>query len=94
VSPGPACRGQLVTLEAVATGVPIVAPEGALITRLAPELTHPFPARDIEGLTRAIRGALAARPDPQLGARLGDTHSWERAFERELSDLRALRDRS
>jgi glycosyltransferase involved in cell wall biosynthesis len=94
VSPGPASRGQLVTLEAAATGVPVVAPEGSLITRLAPQITHGFPAGDIEGLTGAIRAALAARPDPQLGARLAQTHSWASAFERELSDLSALRDRS
>jgi glycosyltransferase involved in cell wall biosynthesis len=94
VSPGPPCRGRLVTLEAAATGAPIVAPEGALITQLAPELTHAFPAGDLIGLGNAIRDALTAPANPELGARLASTHSWERAFARELQVLTALLDRS
>jgi hypothetical protein len=89
VSPGPAHRGQLVTLEAAATGVPVVAPEGAPIAALAPALTHTFPDRDIERLAKAIESALRARPDPHESARLREMHTWERAFEYELSDLRA-----
>jgi glycosyltransferase involved in cell wall biosynthesis len=94
VSPGPPHRGQLVTLEAAATGVPVVAPEGAPIAALAPGLTHTFPAGSIEGLSRAIQSALRARPDPYEGARLREAHTWERAFECELLDLRARLDRS
>jgi glycosyltransferase involved in cell wall biosynthesis len=87
VSPGPPHRGRLVTLEAAATGVPVVAPEGAPIATLAPGLTHTFPARSIEGLAKAIQSALSARPDPQEAARVRAAHTWERAFEHELSDL-------
>jgi glycosyltransferase involved in cell wall biosynthesis len=94
VSPGPPHRGQLVMLEAAATGVPVVAPEGAPIAALAPGLTHTFPAGSIEGLSRAIQSALRARPDPYEGARLREAHTWERAFECELLDLRARLDRS
>jgi glycosyltransferase involved in cell wall biosynthesis len=94
VSPGPPHRGQLVTLEAAATGVPVVAPEGAAIATLAPGLTHTFPARSIEGLAKAIQHALSARPGPDEAARLRQAHTWERAFEYELSDLRARLDRS
>jgi glycosyltransferase involved in cell wall biosynthesis len=84
----------LVTLEAAATGVPVVAPEGSLITRVAPELTYAFPAGNSVALKNAIRAALGARSDPALGARLAEALSWERAFERELEDLRARLDRS
>jgi glycosyltransferase involved in cell wall biosynthesis len=89
VSPGPPHRGQLVTLEAAATGVPVVAPQGAPISTLAPALTHTFPDRNVERLAAAIESALSARPDPRESARLRETHTWERAFEYELSDLRA-----
>jgi glycosyltransferase involved in cell wall biosynthesis len=89
VSPGPPHRGQLVTLEAAATGVPVVAPEGSPIAALAPGLTHTFPARNVEALAEAIQSALAARSDPQQAARISEAHTWERAFEYELSDLRA-----
>jgi glycosyltransferase involved in cell wall biosynthesis len=94
VSPGPPYRGQLVTLEAAATGVPVVAPQGAQIASLAPRLTHTFPTGDSEGLAKAIQSALSARPDPQEAARLRAAHTWERAFELELSDLRARLDHS
>jgi glycosyltransferase involved in cell wall biosynthesis len=94
VSPGPPHRGQLVTLEAAATGVPVVAPEGAPIATLAPGLTHTFPARNIEALAKSIQSALSARPDPQQAGRLREALTWERAFEHELSDLRARLDRS
>jgi glycosyltransferase involved in cell wall biosynthesis len=94
VSPGPPHRGRLITLEAAATGVPVVAPEGAPIATLAPGLTHTFPTGDIEGLARAIQSALGARPDAQEAAHLHEAHTWERAFEHELTDLRARLDHS
>jgi glycosyltransferase involved in cell wall biosynthesis len=94
VSPGPPHRGQLVTLEAAATGVPVVAPEGAPIATVAPGLTHTFPAHNIEGLAKAIQAALASRSDPQQAARISEAHTWERAFEYELSDLTARLARS
>lgn len=90
VSPGPPHRGQLVTLEAAACGVPIVASEGAPIARIAPGLTHTYPARSIEGLANAIQSALGAPPpDPRQAARVREARTWERAFEDELTDLRA-----
>ena len=94
VSPGPPHRGQLVTLEAAATGVPVVAPEGSLITALAPGLTHTFPYDNVEELAKAIQAALAGRSDLQQAAQVREAHTWERAFECELSDLRARLDRS
>lgn len=94
VSPGPPHRGQLVTLEAAATGVPVVAPEGAPIATLAPGLTHAFPDRSIEGLAKAIQSALNARSDPQEAARLREAHTWELAFQHELSNLKARLGRS
>jgi glycosyltransferase involved in cell wall biosynthesis len=87
VSPGPPHRGQLVTLEAAATGVPIVTPEGAAIATLAPWLTHTFPVRNIERLAEAIQSALNARVDLQEATRISEAHTWERAFDYELSDL-------
>lgn len=93
VIPGPATRGQLVALEAAATGTPIVAPEGAPIQTLAPTLAHTFPRTGIEALGKAIQAALSTPPDPQAGERLAEQNSWERAFERELGELRELVDR-
>jgi len=90
VNPGEPGRCQLVMLEAAATGAPIVAPEGAPIATIAPSLTHTFPDRGIPALAEAIQCALGARPDPHLGARLAQENTWERAFARELEDLRAM----
>lgn len=92
VVPGPPRRGELVALEAAATGVPIVACGGSAITRLAPELAHPFPQGDISALAAAIRGARAAPADPVAGARLRSMLTWENAFRGELDDIRELFD--
>lgn len=89
VTPGPPERGRLLTLEAAATGTPVVAPEGALITKICPELAHPFTTGDVVSLARAIRAAISSRADPQLGIDLGRSLTWERAFSNELRDLRA-----
>lgn len=94
VSPGAPHRGQLVMLEAAATGVPVVAPEGAPIAPLAPGLTHTFAPGNFEALAEAIQAALSAGPNPQQGAGLHEQHTWERAFEHELADLQARLDRS
>lgn len=90
VIPGPPTRGQLVALEAAATGTPIVAADGAPIHTLAPTLTHAFRGPGVEALGQAIQAALDTPPDPALGARLAAQNTWERAFERELDELHAL----
>lgn len=89
VNPGEPARCQLVMLEAAATGAPIVAPEGAAIAALAPMLTFTF-RRETSALANAIQSALTAPPDHRTGVRVADENSWQRAFERELVDLRAL----
>jgi alpha-1,6-mannosyltransferase len=90
VAPGPATRGQLVALEAAATGVPVVACEGSAITQLAPELAHPFPPGDDGALSAAIRAARAAPGNPHVGTRLADALAWETVLERELEELLRL----
>jgi alpha-1,6-mannosyltransferase len=87
VVPGPPSRGQLVALEAAATGVPVVACEGSAITRLAPELAHPFPPGDLSGLSAAIRTARVALPNPAAGVRLSRALTWDRVFQCELDHL-------
>jgi glycosyltransferase involved in cell wall biosynthesis len=91
VIPGPPTRGQLVALEAAATGAPVVAHEHAAIHALAPALTRSFPPdAGIEPLGEAIQAALRTPRDPRLGARLAEQNSWDRAFERELEELERL----
>jgi glycosyltransferase involved in cell wall biosynthesis len=90
VNPGDPGRCQLALLEAAATGAPIVAPQGAPITTIAPALTHAFPDDDVAAAADAIQAALAARPDPELGARVAEENTWTRAFDRELEELGTL----
>jgi glycosyltransferase involved in cell wall biosynthesis len=90
VNPGQPGRCQLALLEAAATGTPVVAPEGAPIVTIAPALAHTFPQQRSPALADAIHEALAAPPDPQLGACLAAENSWERAFDRELDDLHTI----
>lgn len=90
VNPGQPGRCQLAMLEAAATGTPVVAPPRAPIATIAPALTYTFPPLSSPALADAIQEAIAARPDPELGARVAAQNSWERAFDRELVDLHTI----
>jgi glycosyltransferase involved in cell wall biosynthesis len=94
VVPGPPSRGRLVALEAAATGVPVVACDGAPINRLAPELVHSYPRGDITALRDAISAARAAAADPQTGERVSSAFAWEKVLQRELEDLANLAGRA
>jgi alpha-1,6-mannosyltransferase len=80
----------LVALEAAASGAPVVVADTAPSAALLGSLAHRFRAGDAIDLRHAIREALAAPPDLEAAAALGERHSWGRAFEAERADLRRL----
>src|SRR5689334_910893 len=80
----------LVALEAAASGARVVACEGAPSAPLVGELAETFRPGDPVDMAKAIERARAKPQDVAAAARLGDRHSWPRAFESELADLRRL----
>lgn len=90
VMPGAYETFGLVGFEAAASGASAVACRTAPSARLMGELVETYVEHDADDLARAVARARAKRPDLAAAARFAERHTWERAFEAELADLRAL----
>lgn len=90
VMPGALETFGLVAFEAAASGASTVACETAPSARRLGALAHTFPPGDPHALLDAIERARAAEPDPAAAARVAAGHTWSRAFEAELADVREL----
>jgi glycosyltransferase involved in cell wall biosynthesis len=90
VMPGPHETFGLVCLEAAASGASVVACETAPSAAVAGELVETFAPGDSAGLLAAIERARGRTPNLRTAAALAEAHSWDRAFESELRDLRRV----
>jgi alpha-1,6-mannosyltransferase len=90
IDPAPHETFGLVVLEAAASGARVVSCSVTPAAKVAGELVHTYPAKDVDGLVGAIRRALAAPQDAAAAARLGRALTWERVFEDELLALQRL----
>jgi alpha-1,6-mannosyltransferase len=91
VMSGPHETFGLVALEAAASGASVVACDTAPSARVIGPLAETFAAGDVGGLLAAIERARVRRPDLHAAAALAGAHSWDAAFEAELSDLARVR---
>lgn len=91
IAPGPYETFGLAVLEAAASGARVVACASTPAIRVAGGLVQPFRAKAPLDLIAAVERALARPVDAAAAAALAASMSWERVFEAEALDLRALR---
>ena len=92
VDPGPHETFGLVVFEAAASGACVVAVDSTPSVLAAGGLIETFRPADVGGLVEAIERAEAKPDRPEAATALAERSRWERVFELELQDARALRD--
>ena len=81
-------------LEALACGAAVVTTEGTPMAELIGEAAVLVPAGEVDALGDGLRHAVEGRgPEPALGPRLAQLHSWETCADRHVEAYRLALER-